>query len=42
MHNKFCLESPKGRGHSEDLGVDDRIIIFVVGTRIPSVSAIEW
>jgi len=26
MHTKVWLENPKGRGHSEDLGLDERII----------------
>jgi hypothetical protein len=25
MHPKFLSENPKGRNHSEDIGVDDRI-----------------
>jgi hypothetical protein len=27
MHTKFQLESLKGRNHSEDLGIDKRIIL---------------
>jgi len=27
MHKKFRLESLKGRGHSEDLGADAKIIL---------------
>jgi hypothetical protein len=27
MHTEFWLENPKRRGHSEDLGVDGRIIL---------------
>jgi hypothetical protein len=27
MPAKFWLECPKGRDHSEDLGVDERIIL---------------
>jgi hypothetical protein len=33
MHTKFWLESLKGRDHSEDLGVDERIILkWILGT----------
>jgi hypothetical protein len=27
MHSKFLSEIPKGRDHSEDLGVDGKIIL---------------
>jgi hypothetical protein len=27
MYTKFWLETPRGRDHSEDLGVDGRIIL---------------
>jgi len=27
MHTKFLLENQKGRDHSEDLGVDGKIIL---------------
>jgi hypothetical protein len=27
MHAEFCLDSLKGRGHSEDLGIDGKIIL---------------
>jgi hypothetical protein len=29
MHTKCCLENRKGRYHSEDLGIDGRIILLI-------------
>jgi hypothetical protein len=34
MHTKFWLESLKGRGHSEDLGIDWRIILKQILWRV--------
>jgi hypothetical protein len=30
MHTKFWLENLKGRNHSEDLGIDGRIILELI------------
>jgi hypothetical protein len=41
MRTKFWLENLKGRNHSEDLGVDGRIILKWISNKMESVDWID-